>query len=84
MGMIIMTVIYSEEENTQGDVAAMGMYGIATRPLINELPNIVNKKDCKQVWYADDSTACGKLRGEEMEDHIMPNNSKLRLLSPSN
>ena len=45
----------------------MGMYGIATRPLINELPNVVNKKDCKQVWYADDSTACGKLRGKEMD-----------------
>ena len=54
-------VIYSEEGCTQGDVGAMAMYGIAVKPLIDQLSNAVNKDDCKQVWYADDSSAAGKL-----------------------
>ena len=39
----------------------MAMYGIAVKPLIDQLSNAVNKDDCKQVWYADDSSAAGKL-----------------------
>ena len=53
--------IYSEEGCTQGDVAAMGKYGIATKPLINKLAQEVDSSKCKQVWYADDSSAAGKL-----------------------
>ena len=48
--------IYSEEGSTQGDVSAMGMYAIGTRPLID----ILNKRG-KQVWYADDSSGAGTL-----------------------
>ena len=54
-------IIYSEEGCTQGDVTAMAKYGIATKPLIDKLSNAVNKDDCKQVWYADDSSAAGKI-----------------------
>ena len=53
--------IYSEEGCTQGDVAAMAMYGIAVKPLIAKLSSSVNTDHCKQVWYADDSSAAGKL-----------------------
>ena len=34
----------------------MPMYGLATIPIINTLDGI-----CKQVWYADDSTAIGTI-----------------------
>ena len=40
----------------------MAMYGIAVKPLIEKLSNSVNKDHCKQVWYADDSSAAGKLQ----------------------
>ena len=53
--------IYSREGCTQGDVTAMAMYGIAVKPLIDKLSRAVNKDDCKQVWYADDSSAAGKI-----------------------
>ena len=46
---------------TQGDVTAMAMYGIAVKPLIDKLSGAVNKDECKQVWYADDSSAAGKI-----------------------
>ena len=39
----------------------MAMYGIAVKPLIDTLSTAVNSQDCKQVWYADDSSAAGKL-----------------------
>ena len=54
-------IILSEEGCTQGDVGAMAMYGIAVKPLIDRLSNAVNKESCKQVWYADDSSAAGKI-----------------------
>ena len=54
-------VIMSEEGCTQGDVTAMNKYGIAIKPLINRLSDAVNKEHCKQVWFADDSSAAGKL-----------------------
>ena len=53
--------IYSEEGSTQGDVGAMAKYGIATKPLIDELSNAINTEECKQAWFADDSSAAGKL-----------------------
>ena len=49
-------VILSQEGTTQGDPLAMAMYGLATIPLIRRLNGL-----CKQVWYADDSTAFGSL-----------------------
>ena len=54
-------IIYSEEGSTQGDVAAMAMYGIALKPLTDNLAAAVDPDHCKQVWYADDSTAAGKI-----------------------
>ena len=49
-------IILSQEGTTQGDPLAMAMYGLATIPLIRRLDGI-----CMQVWYADDSSAIGKL-----------------------
>lgn len=40
----------------------MGMYAIGTRPLINTLHERTDQSECQQVWYADDSSAVGKLR----------------------
>ena len=50
-------VLMSEEGTTQGDPLAMPMYALATIPLLKQLPG-----DIKQIWYADDACACGKLR----------------------
>ena len=54
-------VILSEEGTTQGDVAAMALYGLGIKPLTDKLATVVDKSLCRQVWYADDSTAGGKL-----------------------
>ena len=48
--------IWGEEGNTQGDVAAMQFYSIATRPIIDDLRAYA---EATMVWYADDSSACG-------------------------
>ena len=53
--------IFSEEGSTQGDVGAMAMYAIGIRPLIDILCNKTDQSKCQQVWYADDSSAAGKL-----------------------
>ena len=53
--------IKSEEGSTQGDVPAMAMYAIGTKPLLNKLGEVVNTELCKQVWYADDSGCAGKI-----------------------
>ena len=58
--------ILSKEGSTQGDNAAMTMYSCSTRPLIDYLAkdtlyNRANVEKAKQVWYADDSAAAGKL-----------------------
>ena len=53
--------ILSEEGCTQGDVAAMAFYALGVRPLTTRLSTAVDKEKCKQSWYADDSTAVGKL-----------------------
>ena len=47
----------SEECTTQGDPLAMPMYALGVVPLINALSDDF----IKQVWYADDATACGHL-----------------------
>lgn len=53
----------SEEGTTQGDNAAMGYYSCALMPLITNLSINPSEqlKAPKQVWYADDSAAGGKL-----------------------
>ena len=54
--------ILSEEGSTQGDVPAMAMYAIGTKPLLDKLMHAVDTQQCKQVWYADDSSSGGKIR----------------------
>ena len=51
--------ICSSEGTTQGDPLAMAMYALAVTPLIGKLYHLV--PTCKQVWYADDSTAAGSI-----------------------
>ena len=53
--------ILSEEGTTQGDVPAMAMYAIATKPLLDKLLSTVDNTLCKQVWYADDSASAGRI-----------------------
>ena len=45
---------FSQEGTTQGDPLAMPIYTFATIPLIK-------KGHSKQIWYADDAAAIGKL-----------------------
>ena len=49
-------VLLSQEGTNQGDPLAMAMYATATLPLIHRLDH-----QTKQVWYADDAVAGGKL-----------------------
>ena len=49
--------IYSQEGTTQGDPLTMAMYAIAITPHINNL----ECESLKQIWYADDAAAGGKL-----------------------
>ena len=52
--------LLSKEGTTQGDPLAMVMYAVASIPLIRELSSIPN---IRQLWYADDATGMGPLRG---------------------
>ena len=52
------TVLKSQEGTTQGDPLAMPIYALATVPLIRELSTFAMTR---QVWYADDSAAAGKI-----------------------
>ena len=49
--------LLSEEGTTQGDLLAIPMYALGVVPLINALSD----HSIKQVWYADDASACGRL-----------------------
>ena len=74
----------------------MAMYAIATKPLIEELAHYTVNKAVKQVWFADDSTAGGKLDGifewwtklKEVEPtygyHPKPSKTYLILKHPNN
>lgn len=55
-------VLLSKEGCTQGDVVAMAMYALGMKPLIDDLSNTIDKDLLKQVWFADDSSAAGKLQ----------------------
>ena len=50
--------LWSNEGTIQGDPLAMPLYAIATIPLIKRLSSV---PDVKQVWYADDASASGRL-----------------------
>ena len=54
-----LNTLKSCEGTTQGDPLAMPFYALATRPLINALREDV--PEVKQVWYADDATAAGRI-----------------------
>ena len=45
----------------KGDNAAMAMYALSTRPLIQALSKETANDEVKQVWYADESSAVGSL-----------------------
>ena len=53
--------LFSEEGCTQGDVAAMALYALGIKPLVDKLADTIDTATCKQSWYADDSSATGKL-----------------------
>ena len=55
--MINWQELLSEEGTTQGDPLSTPMYAISILPLIRRLAN----DNVQQVWYADDTTATGKL-----------------------
>ena len=50
--------IVSREGTTQGDPLAMAMYSLGVTPLIRHMSNV---PATRQVWYADDSSACGSI-----------------------
>ena len=56
-------IVKGEEGSTQGDPAAMAMYAISIRPLMDDIAR--NQESmlpkAKQAWFADDGTAGGKL-----------------------
>ena len=45
----------------QRDPSAMAFYAGGANHLINSLAQSMDKEKCKQAWYADDSSATGKL-----------------------
>ena len=53
--------LFSDEGCTQGDVAAMALYALGIKPLVDNLADAVDPEDCKQSWYADDSSAEGRI-----------------------
>ena len=65
--------ILSEEGATQGDPAAMAMYSISSKPLIDMIKDSQSQTThpVKQAWYADDGTASGTIESlKQMWDYI--------------
>ena len=58
-------IITSEEGCIQGDVPATALYGLGMKTLIDNLAEAIDVQKCIQSWFADDSSAAGKL--EEMK-----------------
>ena len=56
------TEIKSNEGTTQGDPLGMAIYAIATTPLLDAMANSIEDDAQKEVAFADDITAAGKLR----------------------
>ena len=54
-----LNTVQSCEGTTKVDPLAMPFYALATRPLINALREDI--PEVKQVWYADDATAAGRI-----------------------
>ena len=58
--------LYSSEGTTQGDNIAMAFYALNTVPIIKQPQNVdddIEAEPVKQVWFADDSSAAGSLKG---------------------
>ena len=58
--------LYSLEGTTQGDNIAMAFYALSTVPIIKQLQIVdddIIAEPVKQVWFADDSSAAGSLKG---------------------
>ena len=51
----------SEEGCTQGNPSVMSFYAVGLKPLIDILAEICIEELCRQAWFADDSSAIGKL-----------------------
>ena len=54
-------ILFSKEGCTQGDPGAMPFYALGVKPLVDQLHLSIKKELCQQLWYADDSSAIGKL-----------------------
>ena len=52
------SLMFSKEGVTQGDPLSMFLYAVSTVPLISSLQDSSGSR--KQVWYADDASACGE------------------------
>ena len=54
-----LNTLLSQEGTTQGDPLPMPFFALATKPLMNTVS--ADMPEVKQVWYADDATAAGKI-----------------------
>ena len=58
--MIKMEKFWIQKKDThRGCTYTMSKYALGIVPLIDTLGEKVSKDECKQRWYADDSTATG-------------------------
>ena len=66
--MVSANVLLLEEETTQGDPLAMPFYTLDMIPLI--IRELSEKSPARQVWFADDSVAVGRIiEVEKMVGH---------------
>ena len=57
--LLTIVAFFFSEGTTQGDPLAITMYSISVTPLIHAL----QVSGIRQVWFADDATAGGSLKG---------------------